>query len=545
MYANKSITPTSNLSSLPALPTNVGYFLAPCGRTGDSLEVIDRYSYKKPVSLISYTVWLSLTLVNYIYSYINNYSPSSVLCRNVRLINNIWSRVFLLGILSIALSSENLAQLIAFSGADGFGKYASGGRGGRVIEVTNLDDSGPGSLRAAIEQEGPRTIVFRISGTISLESDLTIEHGDLTIAGQTAPGDGICIRNYKTQIAADNVIVRFIRFRLGDATRHAEDALGANGTRNVIIDHCSMSWGIDEVASFYDNEDFTLQWSIISESLNNSYHPKGNHGYGGIWGGAGASFHHNLLAHHTSRNPRFHGGRTPATGDYELVDFRNNVVYNWGFQCAYGGEVGRQNVVANYFKPGPATTRPDRFLELYDREGRWYVADNVLEGNPVITDDNWLGVDGPAPELSREESSYSFIIETTRSAWDAYEDVLRFTGAILPQRDAVDERIIHEVRNGIATYGSDTYSHDQRSISGSVPHGIIDSQSEVGGWPELQSIPPPIDTDGDGIPDEWEIANGLDPDDPNDSGIVTDSGYSNLELYLNELAARRWDVPQE
>jgi hypothetical protein len=448
--------------------------------------------------------------------------------------------IILYVIFYFAFCFEISPQTPAFHGADGFGKYTSGGRGGQVFEVTNLNDSGPGSLRAAIEEKGPRTIVFRVSGTIALESDLIIEHGDLTIAGQTAPGDGICIKNYKTQINADNVILRFLRFRLGDETRYPEDALGANGTRNVIIDHCSMSWGIDEVASFYDNEDFTLQWSIISESLNNSCHPKGHHGYGGIWGGARASFHHNLFAHHTSRNPRFHGGRTPATSADELVDFRNNVVYNWGFQCIYGGEKGRQNVVANFFKPGPATTRPDRFLEMYDEDGRWYVSDNVVYGNPLVTEDNWQGVDGPAPEKSRVDSPFQFVIDSTKSADEAYNDVLLYAGAVLPKRDPVDERILNEVRNGTASYGSVSYSDAQRLVSAAVPHGIIDSQTEVGGWPELISAPAPVDTDGDGIPDDWEITNGLDPDDPNDGSIITESGYSNLELYLNELAARKW-----
>jgi hypothetical protein len=453
--------------------------------------------------------------------------------------------IILYVIFYFAFCFEISPQTPAFPGADGFGKYTSGGRGGQVFEVTNLNDSGPGSLRAAIEAQGARTIVFRVSGTIALESDLIVEHGDLTIAGQTAPGDGICIKNYKTQINADNVIVRFLRFRLGDESRYPEDALGANGTRNVIIDHCSMSWGIDEVASFYDNEDFTLQWSIISESLNDSYHPKGHHGYGGIWGGARASFHHNLFAHHTSRNPRFHGGRTPATSADELVDFRNNVVYNWGFQCIYGGEKGRQNVVANFFKPGPATTRPDRFLEMYDEDGRWYVSENVVYENSLVTKDNWQGVDGTTPEKSRVDSPFPFVIESTKPADDAYNDVLRFVGAVLPKRDPVDKRILNEVRNGTASYGSVSYSDAQRLVSAAVPHGIIDSQTEAGGWPELISAPAPVDTDGDGIPDDWEIANVLDPDDPNDGGIITESGYSNLELYLNELAARRWTELRE
>ncbi len=434
---------------------------------------------------------------------------------------------------------EVIPQVLAFPGADGFGKYTTGGRGGRVIDVTNLNDSGPGSLRAAIESEGPRTIIFRISGTIPLESDLIIEHGDLTIAGQTAPGDGICIRNYKTQIAADNVIVRFLRFRLGDESRHVEDALGANGTRNVIIDHCSMSWGIDEVASFYDNEDFTLQWSIISESLYNSIHPKGVHGYGGIWGGARATFHHNLLAHHSSRNPRLHGGRTPRTADDEQVDLRNNVIYNWGFQSVYGGERGRQNIVGNYFKPGPATVRPDRIIEVYDDLGMWYISDNLVEGHSSVTDDNWRGVVG-AGSRTRVENPFDFLIDSTLSAADAFENVLLFAGAVLPKRDEVDVRVVREVRTGTATYGTASYGADRLADTGIDIHGIIDSQSDAGGWPELLGKQAPKDTDGDGMPDEWEIANGLDPMNPDDARIVTESGYTHLEQYLNELAERRW-----
>jgi pectate lyase len=440
------------------------------------------------------------------------------------------------------LTDKVIAQVPAFPGADGFGKYTSGGRGGVVIEVTNLDDAGPGSLRAAVEAEGPRTIVFRVSGTIELESDLVIENGDLTIAGQTAPGDGIAVKNYRTWIVADNVILRFLRFRLGDERRHVDDALGANGARNVIIDHCSMSWGIDEAASFYDNENFTLQWSIISESLYNSYHPKGNHGYGGIWGGAKATFHHNLLVHHSSRNPRFHGGRTSATSAREQVDFRNNVIYNWGFQSAYGGEKGRQNVVANYFKPGPATTFTNYLLERYDARGQWYVADNVLEGNDAVTTDNWSGVIGPKSPGSRVEVPFDYVIDSAKSAADAYEDVLRFAGAVLPVRDGVDERLIREVRGGYATYGGRSYGRDQRSIRSDIAHGIIDSQADVGGWPFLASAEPPVDSDGDGIPDAWELAKGLDPYDPADGSMITESGFSNLELYLNELAALRWNA---
>jgi hypothetical protein len=438
------------------------------------------------------------------------------------------------------LSGDGMAQALAFPGADGFGRFASGGRGGRVIAVTNLHDSGPGSLRDALEQKGARMIVFKVSGTITLKSDLVIEHGDLTIAGQTAPGDGICIRDYKTQINANNVIIRFLRFRLGDETHHAEDALGANSCRNVIIDHCSMSWGIDEVASFYDNEDFTLQWSIVSESLYNSHHSKGVHGYGGIWGGARASFLYNMLAHHSSRNPRFNGDRTSTVKGKELVDFRHNVVYNWGFKPAYGGEGGRHNVVANYFKPGPATLQKNEFLEPWDAKGKWFVAENILVGSPKITSDNRAGVGGRHAGKGLVTDPFPAVVSVAHPAEAIFEPVMDFGGAILPKRDAVDARIVNEVRSGTAAYGGSSYAKDHRGRLGNSPSGIIDSQSEVGGWPELTNSEPPHDTDGDGIPDAWEVVNDLNPHDPADGALITISGYSNLELYLNELAAGPW-----
>ena len=254
-------------------------------------------------------------------------------------------------------------RLPAFPGAEGGGMYATGGRGGRVLYVTRLDDDEQeGSLRWAVTRKYPRTILFRVSGVIRLRKRLNITGGDVTIAGQSAPGDGICIAGFGVAVRADNVVLRYLRFRMGDemgAAAHDEDALGGRYCRNVLIDHCSISWSTDECASFYANENFTMQWCILSESLRRSLHDKGSHGYGGIWGGKNASFHHNLLASHDSRNPRFDHPLlylpNVALDDFRgVVDFRNNVIYNWGSNNTYGGEGGRFNMVANYYKPGPA-----------------------------------------------------------------------------------------------------------------------------------------------------------------------------------------------
>jgi hypothetical protein len=429
--------------------------------------------------------------------------------------------------LAVLYASISAGQQLAFPGAEGFGRFTSGGRGGKVMEVVNLNDSGEGSLRAAVEAEGARTVVFRISGTIALQSDLVIKNNDITIAGQTAPGDGICIKDHPLLIDADNVIIRYLRVRLGDKYKLESDAMTAVFHKDIIVDHCSISWGIDEVATFRDNSNSTVQWCIISESLNNSYHHKGPHGYGGIWGGRGASFHHNLLAHHASRNPRFNGSRYSHKPAEEIVDFRNNVIYNWGFNSAYGGEAGKQNVVANYYEYGPATGPKDRIADPWDNKGRWYVADNFVYGFPNITAENWAGgVQGDYWQQVKADKPFPWAPVRTQAAEEAYKSVLASVGAVLPKRDSVDTRIIEEVRTGTATFKG----------RGKTGPGIIDSQTDVGGWPVLKSAPAPVDNDHDGMADDWELANGLDPTNPEDrNGDFNGDGYTNLEKYLNNL----------
>ncbi len=410
--------------------------------------------------------------------------------------------------------SASHAQQLAFPGAI-------------VIAVTNLNDSGPGSLRAAVDDTSTRTIVFRVAGTIALQSDLVIKNGNLTIAGQTAPGDGICLRDYPLSIEANNVIIRYLRVRLGDVHRLAEDALSVYFRKDLIIDHCSFSWGTDEVLTVRDNENTTVQWCIISESLNDSYHPKGTHGYGGIWGGKGATFHHNLIAHHTSRTPRLNGSRYHKKPEEELVDFRNNVIYNWGFNNVYGGEGGRFNLVANYYKCGPASRHKDRIAEPWDDRGNWYVADNFVSGYPEVTRDNWAGgIQGEFKANVRVDAPHPCIPVATQSAEEAYELVLSQAGAVLPERDTLDARIVAEVREGRATFGG----------SYGAGTGIIDSQSQVGGWPTLRSAAAPEDEDGDGMADDWERARGLDATNLEDrNGDLNGDGYTNLENYLNGL----------
>ncbi len=438
----------------------------------------------------------------------------------------------------------------AFPGAEGYGAMTRGGRGGKVILVTNLNDSGPGSLREGVEAEGPRIVVFTVSGTITLESRLTISNPYITIAGQTAPGDGICIKKYQLSINASEVIIRYIRVRLGDETDNDADAIAGRYHKNIILDHVSASWSIDETVSIYHCENVTIQWCLISESLYNSGHVKGTHGFGGIWGSNHSTYHHNLLAHHTSRNPRFASG-------CGYNDFRNNVVYNWGYNSAYGGEKQQQgkaefnftvvNMVANYFKPGPATRPGDvthRIINPSSRDlvndfGKWYVADNVVHGNPAVTKNNWDGGVQPQGGSShiaglKLDKPFDAIPINQQTAEEAYHAVLERVGASLPKRDAIDARIVDETRNGYATYEGRTYKDKRRVVDESKECGIIDSQKDVGGWPELKSLPAPLDSDRDGMPDAWEKQYEFDPNDASNAAKDTDNdGYTNIEEYLN------------
>jgi hypothetical protein len=429
---------------------------------------------------------------------------------------------------SVTLRNLRPSHAPAFPGVEGFGKYTVGGRGGKVIEVTNLNDAGPGSFRAAVSAKGPRTLVFRVSGTIALESELKIREPYLTIAGQTAPGDGICIKNYQVNFDTSQVIMRYLRFRPGDEKGKEQDAFGGAGNY-IVVDHCSASWGVDETFSINKAANLTVQWCLVSESLYHSLHKKGNHGYGGLWGGPGGSWHHNILAHHSSRNPRASGNV-----DSGLMDYRNNVIYNWGFNSAYGGELWPRNWINNYYKSGPATDDKVRgriFLQK-DPRGKMFAAGNFVAGFPAISADNWNGginfaPDGEATEKTlRVDRPFVVAPVTTQSAEVAYGLVLAQAGASLV-RDAVDRRVVEEIRTGTATFGA--------SYKGGGK-GIIDSQKDVGGWPELRSLPAPVDTDHDGVPDVWEQAHGLNPQDPADGPrATTPGGYTNLERYLNSL----------
>ena len=511
--------------------------------------------------------------------------------------------------------TEAQALAPAFPGAEGHGRYVIGGRGGEVIHVTNLNDKGEGSFRAAVSGSKKKIIVFDVAGVIPLASDLTIG-ANTTILGQTAPSPGITLRYYTVQ-PKSNCIIRFIRMRRGQE-KNINDGADATWQRHetgIILDHCSLSWSIDEVASYYDNNNFTMQWCTVAESLTNPGHSKGAHGYGGIWGGKFASFHHNFIAHLMNRGPRFNGARYGWKGytdnfDYdtykwenpvqaENVDFRNCVIYNAQGTC-YGGPGGGQiNIVNNYYKAGPSenldkTTQngisvsvsngkergnQDRITlvtvaeesnsdknhpEYFDMTSRYYIKGNTTETTKgkVTENQDWKGVkyDSGTHNYNNEEYSadpnnfYGDQVEhktidgnscvrikmdtpaptgviTTHTAKDAFNKVLTYVGASL-YRDEVDARYMEEAKTGTATYkGSTTKSP-----------GIIDLVSDVKGYTEdsfeTTTRPADFDSDNDGIPDEWEKANGLNPNDPTDAltySLDSKGFYTNIEVYANSL----------
>lgn len=466
----------------------------------------------------------------------------------------------------VLAATQAMAQFTtapAFPGAEGYGRFTTGGRGGKVIHVTNLNDSGTGSLRAALNATGNRIVVFDVSGTIALNSRLSISNGNVTVLGQTAPGDGICLKNYPLYISANNVIVRYIRCRMGDEAMVEDDAMSSshkdNGVcSNIIIDHCSISWSTDECGSFYGNKDFTLQWCMLSESLKNSVHDKGSHGYGGIWGGEKATFHHNMLAHHDSRNPRFdHDYVSSLKGP---VDYVNNVVYNWGGNSTYGGESAQGsksklfNMQNNYYKAGPATSSKSRLLNPTtncgnctgtDVPGMFYINGNYVYGYSSIYSDNlststafafdsgmsfatWKPKYAAATSpYKTDEKKFQYDLINMQSATVAFQKVCKWVGCSY-KRDAVDSRVAKEAENGSYTY---------KGSNGSS-NGLIDTQSDVGGWPILKTYDKQTDTDNDGMPDAWETANGLNPNDASDASSYSldkKKWYTNIEVYANSL----------
>lgn len=487
-------------------------------------------------------------------------------------------------------------QIPAFPGAEGHGRYTQGGRGGVVKIVTNLKDSGPGSFREAVSGNSKKIVVFNVGGEINLESDLTIG-GNTTIAGQTAPGPGITLRHYTVLFGNDNIVMRFIRVRRGQE-KDINDGADATWTRyrtGIVLDHCSLSWSIDEVASFYDNNNFTMQWCNITESLCNAGHNKGAHGYGGIWGGKLASFHHNLIAHVMNRGPRFSGSISTWDGwtnniraqefgwenhvQAHNIDFRNCVQYN-AAGSSYGGDGGGQiNIVNNYYKEGPSgkksynrITRTSVAPQSDDNSednpmagmaSRYYVDGNTVcsrTGNEThyrdwdgiyydngveIVDgvgwtrdnDNYYGENVVHRDLKGDGQMWvSMRLSepapkgevTTHTATEAYEKVLSFSGASL-FRDACDARYVEETRKGIATYtGSITKMPGLIDIVADINYQPIESSKRPEGW----------DRDGDGIPDEWEIAHGLNHRNSSDGKTFTldpRGWYCNLEVYLNSI----------
>lgn len=420
----------------------------------------------------------------------------------------------------------------AFPGAWGGGMFATGGRGGKVIAVVNLNDDGPGSLRAAVETPGPRIVVFRVSGTIDLQSSLVVAHSNLTIAGQTAPGDGICLKRFPLKISeANDVVVRFLRVRPGDESGWRHDGIEVRRAANVMIDHCSVSWSIDEaINTWHDTKNLTVQWCLIAEALDRPF-DSDPHGFGASWGGENCSYHHNLFAHCAGRNPSIAGQERERTIN---MDHRCSVIYNWRHRTCDGKPM-QVNVVNNYYKSGPAThagvrrriARIDDTQSAYGYPSIWFIEGNRVEGAPGISADNWQGgihFKGNACEAdNRRRTPFPVWPVPTQSADEAYGLVLRHVGANRPRRDPHDTRIVREVETGTPTFGN----------------GIIDTPKQVGGWPELKSGAAPPDSDGDGMPDAWETAHMLNPHNTADGALDSDNdGYTNIEEFLNQTDPR-------
>jgi hypothetical protein len=431
---------------------------------------------------------------------------------------------------------------LAFPEAEGYGRFAIGGRFGRVIAVTNLNDSGPGSLREAVEADGPRFVVFRVGGLIELKSKLIVRNPYLTIAGQTAPGDGICLKNYTVGCSdTHDVVIRHLRIRVGDESGLTQDGSGARGCDHVIFDHCSISWSIDEGFSSRQGKNLTVQRCLIAEALNQAnhkkYEPGKGHSFAGSISGDIGSFHHNLLAHCAGRNWSLAGGLDRSGQRLAgRLDLRNNVVYNWQNRTTDGG-VLEMNFVNNLYLPGPATKthtllKPDP--GDWDRGMRAFMAGNVIEGKSF--EDNWQAAVGPADGIAKVKSPMPlfepFVVTTPIDL--LLDDVLADAGATKPKRDAVDERVVADVK---------ARSHRSTGSRGKLP-GIVDTPGDSGGWPNYATgdLPKDGDGDGDGIPDDWESKHGLNRDDPADATRLGFDGYTNLEWYANSIAGDRASI---
>lgn len=423
------------------------------------------------------------------------------------------------------------ASILAFPGAEGWGAQSKGGRGGIVIKVTNLNDDGPGSFREAVMNPNPRIVIFEISGTITLKSDLTIKSPYLTIAGQTAPGDGICLKGWPLNIAeTHDIIIRSLRVRPGTESGLLGSDINAAEIRkssNIIFDHCSFSWSCDEgLNNWHGGENMTIQWCMMSEPLNKSIHLKGAHGFGASLGSYKLSYHHNLIADCVARNPSIAGNNRDFT---VLMDFRNCVIYNWVSRSCDGKPLSI-NIINNYYKPGPATNENVRrriarldYSENMGFAGLWHIDGNYVDGYPAISVDNWNGgVDfdnGTSAEHNRRIAPFSVAEVTTQSATEAYKLVLKQAGVIVPGRDSNERRIIEEVEKGSFSRGD---------------KGIVDNVEQAGGWPELKSLPAPADSDNDGMPNAWEKEHGLNSDNATDANQDRNNdGYTNIEEYIN------------